>query len=244
MPQSRNEPAPPEAERPALRRVETRAIVAWLAAAAAGWGFLALGDEMREGDTLALDRSILMVFREPGDPADPIGSRGVQEAMRDVTALGGVTVLTLVTVVAALTFLLHGKRRHALILVVSALVAQLVSGQLKRLYDRPRPDLVPHGVYIYSASFPSGHSMLSGAIYLTLAMLIASLEPRRAMKALAFTLALLLMVAVGVSRVYLAVHWPSDVLAGWCAGAAVALIAWFCLIGLGGGRVPDETPPQ
>jgi undecaprenyl-diphosphatase len=220
--------------------VESRALIALLAGAAAAWAFIAIGGEMQEGETHALDRRILLALRTPGDPADPIGSRSLQEAMRDITALGGFTVLTLVTIVAVAAFLIHGKRRHAAILAVTALVAQFASNGLKQFYDRPRPDLVPHGVYVYSASFPSGHSMLSAAIYLTLAMLIASLEPRRAAKGLVFTVAILMMAAVGVSRIYLAVHWPSDVLAGWCAGAAFALVAWSVLLRLGHGRVPDR----
>ena len=214
---------------PLLRRLESRALILLLGAALAGWAFLALGGEMREGETLALDRRILMSMRVPGDPSQPLGSHSFQEAMRDVTALGGVTVLTLITVVAALAFVFHRKLRHAGVFVAAVLIAQVASEQLKNLYGRPRPELVPHGVYVYSASFPSGHSMISTAVYLTLAAMIASLEPHRPAKALAFVVAVLLMTAIGISRIYLAVHWPSDVLAGWCAGGAVALAAWVVL---------------
>jgi undecaprenyl-diphosphatase len=223
-----------------LRRLESKALLALLAGAGAVWAFLAVGGEMREGETLALDERILLAFRAPGNPADPLGSHSFQEAMRDITALGGFTVLTLVTVVAAIAFLLHGKVRHALTLVVTVLVAQAGSEGLKQLYGRPRPELVPHGVSVYSASFPSGHSMLSAAVYLTLAVLVASLEPRRATKALVFVTAVVVMAAVGISRIYLAVHWPSDVLAGWCGGAACAFLAWSVLLALGGGRPPDS----
>ena len=115
---------------------------------------------------------------------------------------------------------------------MTVLSAQFASETLKSLYGRPRPDLVPHGSYVYSGSFPSGHSMLAAATYLTLAMLIASVEPKRRTKALVYVLAGLVIVSVGFSRVYLGVHWPSDVLAGWAAGAAWALGAWVALIGL------------
>ena len=224
-----------------LRRIETQALALLFAAAAAIWAFLALGGEMREGETLVLDRRLLLMLRAPGDPAQPIGSRSFQEAMRDVTALGGFTVLTLVTVVAALAFLIHRKLRHALILVAAVLAAQVLSGRLKSIYGRPRPELAPHGSYVYSASFPSGHSMISAATYLTLAMLIASLEPQRSTKALVFVVAALLMLAIGFSRVYLAVHWPSDVLAGWCAGAACAFLAWLALLrAVPRGEVKDQ----
>jgi undecaprenyl-diphosphatase len=225
-----------------LQRVESKALAALLAAAAASWGFLNVASEMTEGETLALDRRILLAFRAPGDPSTPLGSHSFQEAMRDITALGGFTVLTLVTVVGVTAFLLHRKPRHALILAAAVLLAQFGSEHLKTLYDRPRPDLAPHAVYVSSASFPSGHSMLSATVYLTLAMLIASLEPRRGTKVMVFTVALLVLLAVGVSRIYLAVHWPSDVLAGWCAGAACAMAAWAALLRLGGGHVPDKPP--
>lgn len=215
-----------------VRRLESRALLVLLAGAGAIWGFLAVGGEVREGETLALDKQILLAFREPGNPAEPLGSHGFQEAMRDITALGGFTVLTLVTAVAAIAFLAHRKVRHAVILVATALVAVFGSELLKHLYGRPRPDLAPHGMWTYSASFPSGHSMLSATVYLTLAVLISSLEPRRATKVLVFVTAALVMIAVGASRVYLAVHWPSDVLAGWSVGAACALGAWWVLLWL------------
>lgn len=227
---------------PLLRRLESRALILWIAVAGAIWAFLSIGGEMSEGETLAWDRKLLLALRMPGDPHDPIGSRSFQEAMRDVTALGGVTVLTLVTVVATLVFLFHKRRFHALVMAATVLAAQLCSSQLKTFYGRPRPDLVPHGSYVYSASFPSGHSMLSAAAYLTLAMLISSVETRQTTKILVFLLAVALMFAIGFSRVYLAVHWPSDVLAGWCAGAAWALAGWIVLRRLTQAR-PDAPKP-
>lgn len=217
-----------------LKRIETRTLLVLLACAAGVWGFLEVADEVAEGDTAGLDRRILLALRSAADPNDPIGPRTFEEAMRDVTALGGFTVLTIVTVAAALAFLLHGRRRHALVMVVTVLLAELSSEAAKLVYDRPRPDLVSHGSYVYSGSFPSGHSMLSAATYFTLAVLIASLEPKRGTKRMVFGLAALLVLAVGVSRIYLGVHWPSDVLGGWSLGLAWALAAWFALIRLGG----------
>lgn len=216
-----------------LGRIESRALILVIGAAAAIWAFFNIASEVREGDTLAIDRHILLALRNPADPSDPIGSRSFQEAMRDVTALGGTTVTILVTVVGVLAFLMHRRRWHAAILAVTVLLADISSEGLKALYGRPRPDLAPHGSFVYSASFPSGHSTLSAATFLTLAMLIASLEPNRGTKVMVYTLAMLLVIAVGVSRVYLAVHWPSDVLAGWCLGAAWALAAWTALLRFG-----------
>ena len=212
-----------------LRRTETRALLLWLGVAGAIWGFLGLAGEMTEGETTAFDSKILLALRQPGDLADPIGSRSVEEAMRDITALGGVTFLTLLTVVATLALLFHGKRTRALVFAGTVVAADISSEVLKQVYDRPRPSLVPHGSYVYSASFPSGHSTLAAATFLTLATIIASLEPHRSTKVLTYGVAIALTIMVGFSRVYLGVHWPSDVLAGWSLGAAWALMAWIVL---------------
>lgn len=240
----------PAARRPArravrlseiLKRIESRALLLLVGAAAFAWAFFNVAGEMAEGDTEGFDRAVLLALRNPDDLNDPLGPRTFEEAMRDVTALGGFTVLTIVTVVGALAFLVHGRRRHALVLVSAVLLAQLSSELAKMLYGRPRPDLVSHGSFVYSGSFPSGHSMLSAATYLTLAMLIASLEPRRGTKRIVFGLAVLLTLAIGFSRVYLGVHWPSDVLGGWSLGAAWSLAAWFALVRLGGRTVPGRS---
>jgi undecaprenyl-diphosphatase len=212
-----------------LRRIESRALILVIGLSGALWAFFNVASEVGEGDTAALDHKILLALRNPADLSDPIGSRSFEEAMRDVTGLGGFTVVTLVTVVAVLAFLMHGRRRHALVMAGAVLLAEISSDLAKAFYNRPRPELVPHGSYVYSASFPSGHSTMAAATYLTLAVLIASLEPNRATKAMVFVLAFILMAAIGFSRVYLGVHWPSDVLAGWSLGAAWALAGWTAL---------------
>jgi undecaprenyl-diphosphatase len=217
-----------------LRRFEARVLIALSIGAAALWAFLTLGGEMAEGETMTFDRWVILALRTPGNPHNPVGSHSLEEAVRDVTALGGTTIITLVTVIAILVFLLHGRRRHALVMGGGVLLAWLSSETTKSFYDRPRPDIVPHEVYVYSGSFPSGHSTLSAATYLILATLIASLEPVRGAKALVYAVAVAVLVCVGASRVYLGVHWPSDVLAGWCLGALWALAAWFVLRRLGG----------
>lgn len=217
-----------------LRRFEARVLIGMVLAASALWAFLSLGGEMAEGETEAIDRSLMLMLRNPADLSDPIGSRRYEEVVRDVTALGGTTVVTLVTVVGALAFAFHRRYRHAGVLVGAVVLAWFSSEAGKALYGRARPDLVPHGVTVYSASFPSGHSALAAATYLTLAMLVASLETRRRTKALCYGLAGALLVGVGFSRVYLGVHWPSDVLAGWALGAAWALAAGIALWAVGG----------
>lgn len=193
---------------------------------ALGWGFLELADEVMEGDTASLDESILLAMRNQADPADPIGPRWVEEIARDATALGGVAVLSLVTftVVSFLWTLNLGKMAIYMLVVVFGALA--IGSMLKLGFARPRPDLVPHGSHVYTHSFPSGHAMLAAATYLSLALLSARLVTNRHLQILAVVLAIGVTVAVGLSRVYLGVHWPSDVLAGWALGTVWALICW------------------
>ena len=212
-----------------LKTVETRALLAWMSVAAAAWAFVKLAGEVGEGETAALDRRLLLALRTPGPPADPIGPRWFEEAMRDLTALGGFTVVTLLVAVGVTALVLHRKRLQAAVFAAAVLLAQVSTELLKSFYDRARPDLVPHGSIVYSQSFPSGHSTVSAAAYLTLAMVISSLETRAATKLLAFAAAGAVVLLVGVSRVYLGVPWPTDVLAGWTLGAAWALAAWIAL---------------
>jgi undecaprenyl-diphosphatase len=102
----------------------------------------------------------------------------------------------------------------------------IVTAVLKDMFQRPRPDLVPHSAYVFTTSFPSGHSMLSAVTYLTLGALIARSHERKRIKFYFLLAAALVTFLVGVSRVYLGVHWPTDVLAGWTAGAAWAMLSW------------------
>jgi undecaprenyl-diphosphatase len=217
-----------------IRRFEARVLIGLILAAGALLAFLNLGGEMAEGDTQAFDRQLLLMLRTPGSIDDPIGSSNVEEAVRDITALGGTVLVAVVSIVAVAAFAFHRKYRHAAILTGCVLLAWASSATTKALYGRPRPDVVPHEAYVYSGSFPSGHSTLAAACYLTIAMLVASLETRRRSKALAYGLASAVLMAVGFSRVYLGVHWPSDVLAGWCLGASWALVGWVALRAWGG----------
>jgi undecaprenyl-diphosphatase len=216
--------------RAAVRRltaaVEPRALALVLAIAICGWTFLELADEVTEGDTRSFDAAVLMALRSSADPSDPLGPGWVEELGRDVTALGSVGVLTAITLAAAGFLLLQGNRRSMWLVLVSVCGGLAFSTLFKRGFDRPRPDLVPHETLVYTASFPSGHSMMAAVTYLTLAALLARVQPTRALKIYLIGLAVLLTVAVGVSRIYLGVHWPTDVLAGWTAGAAWALACW------------------
>lgn len=201
----------------------------WLAAAIlllGSVGFLGIADEVMEGDTLRLDARILMAMRAPGDPARPIGPAWVEEAFRDFTGLGGVGVLGLLTAATFGYLWLLRMRQAALYLLVAIGGGLLLSLALKAGFHRPRPDLVSHGAMVYTSSFPSGHSMLSAVVYLTGGAMLALIHRRRAVRLYILGCAVLATLLVGVSRVYLGVHWPTDVLAGWAGGAAWAALCW------------------
>ncbi len=207
-------------------RVEARTVVVMLLAAAGIWAFAELAGEVLEGDTVAADRALLLLLRAPGNPADPLGPPWLEETGRDLTALGSTVVLALLTLAVAAFLWLRGLHGAAWLLLGATLSGMLVSFALKDLFDRPRPDLVPHGMHVATASFPSGHSMMAAVVYLTLGVLLARVEPRLRLKLYVLSTAILLTLLVGITRIYLGVHWPSDVLAGWTIGAAWALASW------------------
>lgn len=212
-----------------LVRTELRLLVGITTVSAFLWGFFSVMGEVREGDTYKLDRSILLAMRRPGELGVPIGPRWLQETARDVTALGGFTVLTLVVVLGVLLLMLHRRSLQAAVLAIAVVVGQLAAELAKHLVGRDRPDLVPHLDLVYSSSFPSGHSAMSPIVYFTLAGILAAGESNRAAKSLLLATAAVLVLAIGASRVYLGVHWPTDVLAGWAMGTAVALGATLVL---------------
>ena len=204
---------------------EMTVLLALVCIVAGVWGFVLLADEVLEGGTQGFDQRLLLSFRH-GDSCAMLGPPAVQQAARDITALGGVAVLTLVTAIAAGFLFLDGKQHMALFVLGSVLSGQGASTILKDLFHRARPDLVPFDVYVSGASFPSGHSMMSAVTYLTLGALLARSQERKRLKAYFLLVAIILTFAVGVTRVYLGVHWPTDVLAGWTAGAVWALLCW------------------
>lgn len=206
-------------------RVDSRILVAFLALAAAMLAFLKLASEVMEGDTFALDRRILAGLRSAGDPALPIGPPWLQGAMIDVTALGGVTVLTLLTVVTTGYLLAARKSGTAAFVLAAVAGGAVLSTVLKDLVARPRPGIVAHLVEVHTTSFPSGHAMNSAITYLTLGTLLARAERSRTVRIYLLSVAITLTLMIGASRVYLGVHWPSDVVAGWCVGAVWAALS-------------------
>ncbi|KAI5913664.1 phosphatase PAP2 family protein [Thauera sp. 2A1] len=206
--------------------LELRFLGGVLAAASAMWLFIEVAEEVVEGDARAIDTAILMFFRTPADPVDPVGPRWLEDLARDLTALGSPVVLGIIVGVTCLFLLLAGRHRTSLFVLGATASGGIASTLLKLSFNRPRPDLVPHTLYVSSASFPSGHAMISALVYLTLGALVARLVRGRRLKLYVLSVAVLLSGLVGLTRVYLGVHWPSDVVGGWAAGAAWALGWW------------------
>jgi undecaprenyl-diphosphatase len=182
--------------------------------------------EVLEGDTQRFDERILQLLRKADDPSLPVGPAWLRGAALDVTALGSAAVLGL-TVAAVVGFLLlQGMRRMALFVLLASAGGWILNGVLKVLFGRPRPDIVPHLREVMTLSFPSGHAMTSAAVYLTLGALLMRVARGRAVKLYCMAVAMLATLLIGASRVYLGVHYPTDVLAGWMMGMSWALLCW------------------
>jgi len=190
------------------------------------WLFVGVAGEVMEGDTQAIDETIVLALRNPADLADPIGPLWLEEIGRDLTALGGVAILTILTFGVVIFLFLQGTTRAAYFVTIAISGGVLLGTLLKSFFSRPRPDLVPHLSYVYTTSFPSGHSLNAAVVYLTLGVLLARLQQQRILKIYIMAVAAFVTIAVGISRVYLGVHWPTDVLGGWTAGAVWALLCW------------------
>ena len=190
-----------------------------------------LAGELIEGEGFSFDTRLLLALRVPGHPQTPIGPSWLLQSAVDISALGGYTLLWLFGVAGLVWLLAAGKRAEAGGIAVSLIGSSVIDGLLKHWIARPRPELVPHLVQVTNASFPSGHAMISSAVYLTLALMLAEGIDRTSWRGRAGSVAVVaffsaLAVLIGMSRVYLGVHWPSDVMAGWCFGTAWALLVW------------------
>lgn len=192
------------------------------------WAFAELADEVVEGSTAAFDEAVLLSLRDASGK-DPIGPSWLSKAARDVTALGGWTLLSLLTLGVVGYLALLRKGRAAFVTVLAIVGGVSLSQILKRVFERPRPDLVPHMVEVSTASFPSGHAMGSAVVWLTLGAMLARFLPRTRLRIYVMGLAVTITGLVGLTRVYLGVHWPTDVISGWTAGAVWALLCWLAV---------------
>jgi len=208
------------------KRTEFSVLLAGIIVAFGLWSFFELVEVARHSTAHDFDTGILLALREAGRPDDPIGPAWLEGAVRDITSLGSMAVLVLVTLGAIIYLLMIRRRFEALLVLFAVGGGQILSSLLKFGIDRPRPELVSHLVDVQTLSFPSGHAMLSAVVYLTLGSLLAGHASTRALKIYVLGVAVLLTLMVGASRAYLGVHWPSDILAGWSIGFAWAMACW------------------
>lgn len=202
-----------------------RGLLFWLAALAGllmVGGFALLADEVAEGETLGFDQAVLALLRAPGNLTDPLGPPWLEEAARDITALGSFTVLVPLVAVVAIYLMLTNRARTGWFLVAASASGALISTLMKQLFDRPRPDVTAI-TRVFTSSFPSGHAMASAVVFLTIGTMLASATHRKRERWFFLVVAVVFTLVVGASRVYLGVHYPTDVAAGWLIGAGWAI---------------------
>jgi len=188
--------------------------------------FAELADDLVEGENQSFDEAVLAWTRPHADPTDAIGPAWLNEAMMDITALGGLAVLVLFALIVVGFLLMQKKPWSALMLSLSLAGGLLLSETMKGLFERGRPPAEFQLVETVNASFPSGHTLMSTVFYLTLGVMLERVLVRRRTKVYVISVAVLIALLVGISRIYLAAHWTSDVLAGWSLGAAWAMVCW------------------
>lgn len=192
----------------------------------AGLAFLLLAGEVMEGDTQKLDEAIVQWFRRTDDPGLPKGPPWLREVGIDITALGSFAVLLLLVLAVGGFLWIHQQKRLTLLLLVSTGGGFAINALMKTLFARPRPGVVPHLREVFTPSFPSGHAALSAIVYLTIGVLLFEVVKGRRARLYCLAVAMGATGLVGFSRVYLGVHYPSDVLAGWATGIAWATMCW------------------
>lgn len=195
------------------------------------FGFVSVTDEVVEGEAIHFDEWAILALRDFEQRVSALGAgHFLRDSARDVTSLGSGVVLVIVTCAVA-GWLAIRKSWHEVVLLLGSLIGGVtLSLLLKGAFERERPDLVPHYDAVSTYSFPSGHALLSAVVYLTLGAVLSRLFSQRRVKLYFMAVATFLAFAVGVSRVFVGVHYPSDVLAGWCAGAAWASFCWLVTI--------------
>ena len=191
------------------------------------FGFIA--HEVGTGEPTALDRRVTLALRSSVDPSRPIGPAWVQEAARDVTSLGSIIVIVITTVAVAGYLYLSHRPGIAWLMLLAVGGGIALNNLLKLVFARQRPSVVTSSARVFTTSFPSGHATLSAIAYLTIGALLSRASPSAAVSLYLMALAVFLTTIIGCSRIYLGVHYPTDVLAGWCIGAAWALFCWMLM---------------
>jgi len=143
-----------------------------------------------------------------------------------ISMLGDTEIRLGIVALLILALFAWGRRLDALLLGVTITAGMGINSLLKLLFSRPRPDLMPHLDTVMSLSFPSGHAAHSATLYLLIALFAGSMTHGSKTQVAIVSVAAVLIMLIGLSRVVLGVHWPSDVLAGWAVGTGFAMIGW------------------
>jgi undecaprenyl-diphosphatase len=220
-------------------------LLTMLAIACLLFTFGVIAANVTDDRSFAFDQRIVLALRDPVNPSAPIGPPWVQEAARDLTSLGSIIVVSILTLSISGYLFLARKSAVAWLMIVAVFGGIALNDLLKVAFARPRPDLVYQAVRVFTSSFPSGHAELSAVTYLTVAALFAQTQSSFKIGFYFIALAAVLTILIGVSRVYLGVHYPSDVLGGWCIGAAWALGCWVLMTWFQrGGSIIMPLPPN
>lgn len=195
-----------------------------LISSAALEGFAELADEVFEGETRRIDRAVLLRI-------NALSPDWLETPMRFVTALGYEWVVIPLLIVSVCVFYLKGLKFSAALLVISTGGSAALAFVLKAIFQRTRPEVFQTGYDASYFSFPSGHATIAVGFYGTLTMLIAWRFAGRARWTVA-AVGLALVLLIGFSRLYLGVHYPTDILAGylaatlWVSSVGTALFFW------------------
>ena len=188
--------------------------------------FTFVAKEVSSGDTQEFDELVLNYLREDGTITSPIGPTWFIGLMTDITALGGATIIFMITAAVVFYLLIQKRYEFMWLIMIATIGGALLSFGLKELFARERPPLIFHLLTVKSMSFPSGHAMMSSVVYLTQGALLAKVQSNKNLRVYILLVAIMLVFLIGLSRIYLGVHYPTDVLAGWSVGLAWASLCW------------------
>ena len=219
-----------------LRLVAVLAVIGGLV-----FAFIKIGRSVSGGGTTGFDEAVLLALRDA--PDDPIGPPGLTAAVMHISALGSGSVTGLIVLVTTLFFVVSKHYRYALLMLACSLGTLAGMALLKEFYERERPTVVTHIDPPGGHSFPSGHSMISAALYMTLAVLIARTLKTRRQRVFVVAMGAIMMMMIGITRLYLGVHYPTDVIAGWTAGLLWALVCGLIVESFGKRGAKDMPAP-
>lgn len=188
--------------------------------------FALVAKEVVQGETQKFDELVLNSLRSGETEKPPIGPAWLTGIITDITALGGATVIFMITAAVFFYLLIQRKYKLMWLILIATIGGALLSFGLKELFARERPPLIFHLLTVESTSFPSGHAMISSVVYLTQGALLAKVQSNKNLRVYILIVAIILVFLIGVSRIYLGVHYPTDVLAGWSVGLAWASLCW------------------